>query len=266
MPGPSVEYDTLIYAQTDAVATLTMNRPERRNALNRDLERDLFAALDRVRTDASVRAVVLTGAGKAFCAGADLASFNGVPTPEQVYTHLVEVYGPLVEHLTTLEKPVLAAVNGSAAGAGCSLALACDLRVMAADAVLMQAFSHIGLVPDAGATWFLARQVGYSRAFEMAASGRPIPAEECLALGLTNQVVPADQLLTATQTWADTLAQRPTLALGLTKRALHHALTASLADTIRFEAEMQKQCAASEDHAEGLMAFLQKRPARFKGR
>ena len=255
----------VLYHQDGAVALLTLNQPKRRNALNRAVERDLLAALDRVRDDASVRAVVLTGAGKSFCAGADLTSFDGIPTPQQVHDHLVDVYGPIVERIVTLDKPVLGAINGIAAGAGCSLALACDLRVMADDAAFVLAFSNIGLVPDAGAAWFLARQIGYSRAFEMAATAQPVGAEACLAQGLTNRVVPAVELVDATLAWAHELAARPTFALGRTKRVLHTALNATLHDTIAFEAEMQKACAASNDHVEGLMAFLEKRPPEFTG-
>ena len=259
-------YETVQYEQEGSVVTITMDRPNTRNALNRDLERDLHQALAQVRDDASVRAIVLTGAGKGFCSGADLASFGGLLTADQVYHHLVEVYGVLVRLIVSIEKPVLAAVNGVAAGAGCSLALACDLRVMADDASMLQAFSNIGLVPDAGSTWLLARQIGYSRAYEMAISGERLSAEKCLALGLTNRIAASAQLLAETQAWAQLLSQRPTLALGLTKKAMHHALEHTLTEAIEFEAQMQRQCVESEDHREGVMAFLEKRAPTFKGR
>ncbi|NBC16323.1 MAG: enoyl-CoA hydratase [Bacteroidetes bacterium] len=258
-------FDTVVLERDDAVATLTMNRPERRNALNRDLERDLMAALETVRDDDAVRAVVLTGAGAGFCAGADLTSFAEMPNPDQVEHHLIKVYGTLVDLLTTMPKPILAAVNGSAAGAGCSLALACDLRVMADDATLLQAFSNIALVPDAGSTWLLARQVGYSRAYQIAIEGDRIPADRCLDLGLTNKVVPPDDLLGAAHDWAHRLAARPTLALGLTKQAMHAAMTSSLQEAIALEARLQKQCLQSDDFTEGVMAFMQKRDPSFTG-
>ena len=259
-------YETVLYERDAAVATITMNRPERRNALNRALERDLTHALEQIRDDAGVRAVVLTGAGKGFCAGADLTSFPEGLTGERIQRHIVEVYWPIVALLVTMEKPVIAAINGVAAGAGCSVALACDLSVMADDAALLQAFSNIGLIPDAGSSWFLARQVGYHLAYQIAVEGAPVPAMRCLALGLTNKVVSPDQLMPTAQAWAAQLSQRPTLALGLTKQAMHAAMTASLAETAELEAALQARCAESEDFAEGTQAFLEKRKPIFKGR
>jgi 2-(1,2-epoxy-1,2-dihydrophenyl)acetyl-CoA isomerase len=243
-----------------------MNRPERRNALNESLNRDLLAAFEQAGEDTAVRAVLLTGVGKGFCAGADLSAFTQMPTPEQVYEGILTMYQPLMGLITSLPKPVIAAVNGVAAGAGASLALACDLRVMAHDASLMMAFSNIGLLPDAGACWFLARLVGYSRAYEIAIEGERILVDRCLELGLTNQVVPADSLMEYATGWAEQLAKRPTLALGLTKHALHHALLHDLASTIEYEARLQQQTIPSHDHMEGVMAFLQKRVPEFTGK
>ena len=266
MSETTTTYETVLVARTDAVATITMNRPDRRNALNRELERDLAQALTQIRDDASVRAVVLTGAGKGFCAGADLASVPPGFTGAQARKHIIEAYWPIVELLVTMEKPVIAAINGVAAGAGCSVALACDLSVMAEDAALLQAFSNIGLVPDAGSSWLLARQVGYHIAYQIAVEGQPVEAMRCLALGLTNKVVPADQLMPKAQAWAAKLSKRPTFALGLTKKAMHGALTSSLHETVVHEAVLQERCFASEDHAEGIRAFLEKRAPIFKGR
>jgi 2-(1,2-epoxy-1,2-dihydrophenyl)acetyl-CoA isomerase len=185
---------------------------------------------------------------------------------DDVAAYIVANYQPLMQLICTLPKPVIAAVNGVAAGAGASLALACDLRVMADDAQLMQAFSNIGLVPDAGACWFLARQVGYSRAYEIAIEGERIGAARCLELGLTNRVVPAAELLPAAHAWAATLAERPTRALALTKLALYQALQSDLAETIAYEAELQKQTIVSADHREGLAAFRERRKPVFTGR
>lgn len=259
-------FDTVLYEVQDGVAVLTLNRPQRRNALNEALNRDLREALNAATDDSQVRAVVVAGAGESFCAGADLSVFQPLPTAKQVYDGIWEQYQPVITAITTMPKPVIAAVNGTAAGAGASLALACDLRVMAHDAALLLAFSNIGLVPDAGATWFLARLVGYSRAFEIAAAGERITAESCLALGLANKIAPAADLRAISFAWARGLAERPTLALGLTKQALHHALLHELPTTIDFEARLQGRAVASADFQEGLAAFAEKRKPVFHGR
>jgi 2-(1,2-epoxy-1,2-dihydrophenyl)acetyl-CoA isomerase len=260
------EYETIQYEMQENVALLTLNRPERRNAMNRELNRELLAGFERAAGDDQVRAVLVTGAGKGFCAGADLAIFQSQPTGDQVYEMIVSSYQPMMVAVTQMKKPVIAAVNGVAAGAGASLALACDLRVMAHDASMMMAFSNIALVPDAGATWFLTRLVGYSRAYEIAIEGNRITAERCLELGLTNKVVPAEQLDLISLAWARKLAERPTLALGLTKHAMQHAHLHDLASTIEYEARLQKQTIPSYDFMEGVMAFIQKREPEFQGK
>jgi 2-(1,2-epoxy-1,2-dihydrophenyl)acetyl-CoA isomerase len=257
---------TILYESSNGVATITLNRPERRNALTREMLRELYGAFGRAAADSTVRAIVLTGAGKGFCAGQDLSIFDGPASGEQVRTTVLEHYKPVVLRMCTLEKPIIGAIHGAAAGAGASLALACDLRIMADDAYLLQAFSNIGLVPDAGSCWFLARQVGYSRAFEIAAEGERIPAHRCLELGLANRVAPADSLLAEAHTWAHKLAQRPTLALGLTKRAMTAATVQDLERIIDLEAELQVAAAQSDDHREGVAAFLEKRQPVFQGR
>jgi 2-(1,2-epoxy-1,2-dihydrophenyl)acetyl-CoA isomerase len=259
-------YETLLYQVSSNVARITMNRPERRNALNPALNADLLAAFQQAQADDTVRAVVLTGAGKGFCAGADLAVFDEIPAPADLHDIIIDAYDPLMGLITSLKKPVIAAVNGVAAGAGMALALACDLRVMAHNASLMMAFSNIAFVPDAGASWFLIRQIGYGRAYQMAAEGQPVTAEQCLHWGLTNKVVPADHLLEETLAWAETLAARPTLALGLTKHALTFAAHNSLSAAIAYEATLQKQTVASHDFQEGVAAFVQKREAKFRGK
>jgi 2-(1,2-epoxy-1,2-dihydrophenyl)acetyl-CoA isomerase len=259
-------YSTIHYERQENIVLLTLNRPERRNALDLELTGELRAGLQQAAEDDQVRAVLLTGAGKGFCAGADLSMFQSKPTAEQVYEIIISSYKPLRERIAGMNKPVIAAINGVAAGAGASLALACDLRLMAHDASIMMAFSNIGLVPDAGATWFLARQVGYSRAFEIAAEGNRIPAERCLELGLTNKIVPAEQLLSIAIAWARKLAERPTLALGLTKQAMQHAQLNDLSSTMAYEATLQKQAVGSQDFMEGVLAFMQKREPNFKGK
>lgn len=258
-------YETVRTEREGAVVSVIMNRPERRNALSPQLDADLRDAFTRLADDDDVRCVILRGDGGGFCAGADLTVLKDEPTPEELYDHLTTRYLPLIEAITTLRVPVLGAVHGVAAGAGMALALACDLRVMAEDASLMMAFSHIGFVPDSGASYLLARQIGYSRAFELAAEGAQLPADECKTLGLTNRTAPADDLVSETEAWAARLAKRPTLALGLTKETLHFAMDHDLTDVIRFEAQLQKEAIQSDDHAEGLAAFLEKRHAEFTG-
>lgn len=256
----------LLTERDGAVHLITLNRPERRNALNGELDRDLLGALEDVAEDDAVRAIVITGAGPSFCAGVNVHMLPPEPSASVVHDHILSHYLPLIERLTQIRKPILAAINGVAAGAGCSLALACDLRIMADDATLLQAFSTLGLIPDAGSTWLLARQIGFSRAYQMAIEGQPVSAEQCLAWGLTNKVVPAADLLTEARAWAHRLAERPTVALGLTKLALHRALTTSLRDAVLYEAELQGRCARTDDFREGIAAFIEKRRPSFSGR
>lgn len=260
------EFETILYERQEHIAVVTMNRPERRNAMNRELNRDLLAGLTKAAGDETVRAVLLTGAGPGFCAGADLSMFQARPTGEEVYDMVLSNYQPMMETIMRMPKPVIAAINGVAAGAGASLALACDLRLMAHDANLMMAFSNIGLVPDAGATWFLTRLIGYSRAYEMAVEGSRFPAERCYELGLTNKIVPAEQLMSIAAAWARKLAERPTLALGLTKQAMQYAQLHDLSTTIEYEARLQKQTVSSDDFIEGVTAFIQKRDPHFQGK
>lgn len=257
--------DSVLYEQDGPVVTITMNRPDRRNALNDALSSGLAEALARAGEDDGVRAVVVTGAGRGFCAGADLENFSSGVMPEEARDLIIRLYQPLMTGVVSMKKPVIGAVNGVAAGAGAAVALACDLRVMADDASLLYAFINIGLAPDAGAGWFLARQVGYSRALELAIEGKRICAERCLELGLTNRVVPAGDLLEEARSWARELAGRPTLAIGQTKRALDYALTADLGDTIVREAELQMETFASHDFREGVAAFNEKRAPEFTG-
>jgi len=259
--------ETVLYEATDdGVATITLNRPTARNAINTALLDGLGEGLRRARDDEAVRAIVLCGAGKGFCAGADLADLAALPDPDQVYDYILSHYQPVIGMICAIQKPIIAAVNGVAAGAGASLALACDLRIMADDAAIMQAFTNIGLLPDAGSTWFLAHLVGYSRAFEIAAEGERIDARRCVELGLANRVAPAASLGHEARQWAQRLAQRPTLALGLLKNALYQAQRLDLLGAIEYEARLQQRAIASDDHREGLAAFREKRPPRFTGR
>lgn len=249
----------------DGVMTITLNRPDKRNAMNEALNSALIDALRRARDDDSTRAVLVTGAGHGFCAGADLTLFTQIDRPNYVRDYLIDHYKTMIELITRMDKPVIAAVNGSAAGAGASLALACDFRVMAEDASLFQAFIKIGLVPDAGACWLLARQLGYSKALEVATSGTPLSAQTCLSLGLASRVTPPQDLLHEATGWAQKLSQMPTRAFAMTKRAMHFAMEHTLGDTIVREAELQARAVQTHDHREGVAAFFEKRPPHFKG-
>jgi 2-(1,2-epoxy-1,2-dihydrophenyl)acetyl-CoA isomerase len=255
-PTHRVEHD-------GAVATVTLDRSEALNAQTRASRRALVRDLRALSADEAVRCIILTGAGRAFCAGQDLREEGAL---ENVDETIRDTYVPIVEALVGMPKPVIAAINGAAAGAGLSMALACDHRYMAEEAVLMMAFSNIALVPDCGGSWFLTRIVGYARAFEIAASGRRVGAEEALALGLVQRVLPRDALLPAARTTARALAARPTQTLGWTKRLMRTAEQSSLAEVMELEAQLQVSAVRSSDHAEGVAAFLEKREARFEGR
>lgn len=258
-------YQTILYSVDQAVATIRLNRPDRRNALTQDMLSELRTAIEEIADDDDVRAIVITGEGPTFCSGQDLSIFTGKVDGHTVREAIVKYYKPLILAMVDLQKPIIGAINGGAAGAGASLALACDLRIMGDDAYILQAFSNIGLVPDAGSTWFMARLVGYSRALQLCIEAERIPAARCLDLGLCNRLVPAADLQAAAQAWAHSLAQRPTLAIGWTKHALGAAVTTTLEASIHLEADLQAQAIATQDHKEGVMAFVQKRAPVFTG-
>lgn len=247
----------------DGVRTLTLDRPEALNALDAELKEVLLAAVRGASLDPAVRALVLTGAGRAFCAGQDLRERGeGAPSLAE---ELRERYIPLILALRRLDKPIVAAVNGVAAGAGFSLALACDLRVMAEGAMFVAAFARIGLVPDSGMSWFLPRLVGPSRAAEIVMLSDPIDAARAEQLGLADRVVPAGEAVAEAQALAARLAAGAPRGLALTRRALAHGLEHDLEASLEFEAQLQDAAGRTADHAEGLRAFAEKRPPRFTG-
>ena len=244
------------------VATLTLDRPEALNALTVPVKVALRDALASLAGDRAVRAVILTGAGRAFCAGQDLAE-REAPDAAPLDVEVRERYNPIIRAIRSMGQPVIAAVNGVAAGAGASLAFACDLRIAADEARFVLAFGRIGLVPDSGATWFLPRLVGPAKAAELALLGEAIDAAEALRIGLVSRVVPGDQLLDEARTLAGRLAEGAPLALALTKEALQRSPTIDLDEALEGEAKLQGIAGASADHAEGLAAFREKRPPRF---
>jgi 2-(1,2-epoxy-1,2-dihydrophenyl)acetyl-CoA isomerase len=259
------EFATLLYDVTDGVLTITMNRPEVYNALNEQMKKELNDAFRQSGRDPAVRCIVLRGAGdKSFCSGQDLKEHAG--QKRSLKDSLEKSYNPLIRRIRTIEKPVIAMINGVAAGAGCSLALACDMRMMSSSAKLIEVFIRIGLVPDSGSHWFLPRLAGMARAFEYAATGRDISAEEALQVGLVNRVAPPDQLEKATLELALQLAKSPTRSIGLIKRTLNKALTTDLDSLLDYEAYIQEIASRTEDHKEGVAAFLEKRSAQFRGR
>jgi 2-(1,2-epoxy-1,2-dihydrophenyl)acetyl-CoA isomerase len=260
---PEASYETIRVEMADGVATITLARPESLNSLNASMRRELLAAVKAAGRDDAVRAVVITGEGRGFCSGADLRGGSGERDFRRVLT---EEYNPLIAAIRELPKPVIAAVNGVAAGAGVSLALACDLVYAAEDARFIQAFVRIGLVPDSGSTRTLVRALGRHRAAHLIFSGQPLPAAEAQAAGLVNEVVPADQLAATVHAAAAKLAAGPTRAIGLAKRAINHAEDALLPESLALEAAVQELAGRTEDHAEGIAAFGEKREPRFIGR
>jgi 2-(1,2-epoxy-1,2-dihydrophenyl)acetyl-CoA isomerase len=260
MPGP---YETIEVASADGVATISLNRPDSLNALNTAMRKELLAALTAASRDEAIRAVVLTGTGRGFCSGADLRgganerSFRAVLTME---------YNPLISAIRELPKPMIAAVNGVAAGAGVSVALACDLVYAADEARFILAFVRIGLVPDSGAIHALVRALGRHRAAELAFTGDPLSAAEAAESGLINGVVRAPELASHVSAIAQRLAQGPTRAIGLTKRLINHADGPGFAESLSLEAALQELAGRTQDHAEGIAAFSEKREPRFAGR
>lgn len=254
--------EVLLREINNGILTLTLNRPEAINALTTEMLRELSKALKEAATP-EVRVVVLRGAGRGFCSGQDLREFEGQRIS---YKHHLRNYRSVVEGLAGLEKLVIAAIHGAAAGAGLSLALACGLRVASADAVLTTGFSKIGLIPDAGMNYHLPRMVGYAKAFELEVLSERIAAEEALALGLVNKVVPVEAFDEEVARLAGELAQGPSKTYGLIKRALRRSAGASLEEMLEYEALLQEVAGRTEDHQEGVRAFYEKRPPRFQGK
>jgi 2-(1,2-epoxy-1,2-dihydrophenyl)acetyl-CoA isomerase len=265
------EYETVNVLRDGAAATIELNRPETLNAWNAQLGHDLLAAVTAAAHDDGVRAVVLTGAGRAFSAGADLRDLSGreertADGHADVRRVLTERYHPIITTIRTMPKPVLAAVNGPAVGIGLSLALASDLVVAAESAYLLLAFVNIGLVPDGGSSLFVPTRVGFARATEMAMLGERIPAARALEWGLVNRVVPDGAFAAEVEALRDRLATGPTRSYAGTKRQLNAWLYSRMEEQLELEADLQQEMAGSPDFYEGVAAFVEKRPATFEGR
>ena len=259
-----MDFQFLKYEAKDGVATITLNRPDVYNALNDGITYELQDVLKAVAKDEQVRVVVLTGEGKAFCSGQDLKA--AAKENRSFLDSLNKRFNPIIRSMRSLQKPIVCKLNGVAAGAGCSLALACDLIVASEEATLIEIFVNIGLVPDSGSSYFLPRLVGMAKAFELCSMGSRVKAKEAFDLGLVNKVVPADQLDSATKEYTDHFAQAPTKAIGLIKKMLNKSATSSLDDMLEYEAYCQEIAGGSLDHKEGVTAFLEKRKAKFLGK
>ncbi|MCJ1900903.1 MULTISPECIES: 2-(1,2-epoxy-1,2-dihydrophenyl)acetyl-CoA isomerase PaaG [Paracoccus] len=259
--------ETVLTALADGVLTLTLNRPDKLNSFNEEMHLALRAGIQRAHDDAAVRAVLLTGAGRGFCAGQDLGDRdprNGGPAPDLGQT-LETFYNPTLRLIRVLEKPVVCAVNGVAAGAGANIAFACDIVLAAKSARFIQAFAKIGLVPDAGGSWSLARILGEPRAKALTLTAEPLSAEKAAEWGLIWKTVEDEALMDEATALAKSLAAGPTLGLGLTKRLIQAAATTSLEEQLDLERDCQRRAGHSADYAEGVAAFLEKRKPEFRG-
>jgi 2-(1,2-epoxy-1,2-dihydrophenyl)acetyl-CoA isomerase len=260
-----MDFQFIKYTVQDGIATITLNRPDVYNALNDGITYELQDALKAVAKDNAVRVVVLTGAGKAFCSGQDLKAASG-QEKRSFIDSLHKRYNPIVRAMRTLPKPIICRLNGVAAGAGCSLALACDMIIAAEEATLIEVFINIGLVPDSGSSYFLPRLVGMAKAFELCAMGSKVTAKEALELGLINKVVASAELDATVKRYTDYFATAPTRSIGLIKKMLTKSATSTLDEMLEYEAYCQEIAGQTHDYKEGVTAFLEKRKPGFLGK
>ncbi len=259
---------TVLYEERGAVALVTLNRPAALNSFDRQMHHDLWAALDQAEANPAIRAMVLTGAGRGFCAGADLSSFDFTPGPDMIARAdpgpiIDQAFNPTTRRIQSLRMPIIAAVNGVAAGAGASVAMACDIAIAAPGASFIQAFSKIGLIPDAGSSWLLVERLGLARAMALSMTGDKLPAQQAKDWGVIWEV--ADDAVAAALAMAERLAVMPTRALVATRALLQGATTRSLSEQLDLERDTQSAMGRTHDYFEGVQAFLEKRPAKFTG-
>ncbi len=256
--------DTILYNKIGNIAKITLNRPKVFNSFNREMALALQNIMDECWHDNTIRAIYLTGEGKAFCAGQDLQEVSG-DQPPSFRTILSEHYNPIIEKLRNIEKPIVAAVNGVAAGAGANIALACDIVIASKSASFIQAFSKIGLIPDSGGTFFLPRLIGFQRASAIMMLGDKISAQEALEMGMIYKVLDDEKFMDESWKIAETLSQMPTKGLGYTKRALNQSFTNDLNQQLSLEDHLQTEAGSTKDYKEGVAAFLEKRKPNFIG-
>jgi len=261
-----MSYETIEYRIEGKVGILTLARPKSYNAITNRMKDELLTVLGIIQNDRDVRAVVITGKGRGFSAGADLTSFEGPMTPYDVENDLNLKYANVVKRIVNLNKPVVAAINGPVAGAALGFAMACDFLYMADTASMRYAFINIALIPDAGSSWFLTQAVGYHKAMQLICGGEKIPADECHRLGLVHSIAPVESLLDDALSFAQRLAEGPTAAYVGTKRLLRYAATHGLNDTMDKESQEQALCILGSDNMEGVQAFLEKRKPKFTGK
>jgi 2-(1,2-epoxy-1,2-dihydrophenyl)acetyl-CoA isomerase len=260
-----MDFQYIKFEVANGIATVTLNRPDVYNALNDGITYELQDAFKAIAKDPSIRVVVLTGAGKAFCSGQDLKAASG-QEKRSFLDSLHKRYNPIISAMRNLSKPIICRLNGVAAGAGCSLALACDMIIASEEATLIEVFINIGLVPDSGSSYFLPRLVGKAKAFELCSMGNKVKASEALQLGLINRVASADQLDAVVKEYTDYFSHAPTKAIGLIKRMLEKSATSTLDEMLEYEAYCQEIAGTSTDYKEGVTAFLEKRKPGFTGK